>query len=72
MAGFWTADDQSVRLARGWRATASGQGSAFRPLPWSAAENAIDDDPRTAWFAGDFGTATGSRLTVDVGAALAR
>ena len=71
MAGLWTADDQSVRLARGWRATASGQGSAFRPLPWSAAENAVDDDPRTAWFAGDFGTAIGSRLTVDVGSALA-
>ncbi len=70
MAGLWAADDQSVRLPRGWRATASGQGSAFRPLPWSAAENAIDDDPRTAWFAGDFGTATGSRLTVHLGAAL--
>ena len=69
MAGIWTADDQSVRLQRGWGATATSEGSAFRPLPWGAAENAVDDDPRTAWYAGDFGTATGSELTVDVGAA---
>lgn len=69
MAGIWTSDDQSVRLARGWRATASREGSAFRPLPWAAAENAVDGDPQTAWFAGDFGSAQGSVLTVEVGAA---
>lgn len=66
-AGLWDADDQTVRVPRGWSAAATREGSTFRPLPWAAAENAVDGDPSTAWYAGDFGTAVGSELTVTSG-----
>ena len=57
--------DQSVRVPRGWTATADTEGSVFRPLPWASADNAVDGDPSTAWFAGDYGGAVGRVLAVD-------
>ncbi len=64
-----TADDQTVRVPQGWQAFATREGSVFRTLPWAAARNAVDGDPSTAWFAGDFGGAVGQRLSVDFGPA---
>ncbi len=56
---------QSVRSSDGWTATSAREGSVFRVLPWASADNAVDGDPSTAWFAGDYGAAVGQVLDVD-------
>ncbi len=56
--------DQTVRVGRGWDATASREGSLFRTVAWGAAENAVDGDVGTSWFAGDYGSAVGQRLHI--------
>jgi arabinofuranan 3-O-arabinosyltransferase len=58
------ADAQTVLRVEGGQATATDVGSAFGPLAFAAAENAVDGDPRTAWQFGDFGRAVGQSLTV--------
>jgi arabinofuranan 3-O-arabinosyltransferase len=56
--------DQTVRVGRGWGATASREGSIFRTVAWAAAENAVDGDASTSWFAGDYGSAVGQHLHI--------
>ena len=55
---------QTTLRVTGAEVTATDVGSAFGPLSASAAENAVDGDPRTAWLFGDFGRAVGQSLTV--------
>ena len=63
-------DDQTVRAYDGIAGVrASGYGSVFGPVPYGAPVLAIDEDPSTAWRVGDFGSAVGSWLAVDLTAA---
>ena len=64
-------EDQTVRVGRGWSASASRQGSLFRTVAWAAAENSVDGDPATSWFAGDYGSAVGQQLHITFPAPLA-
>ena len=48
----------------GVRVDASMTGSVFGTLPQAAPANAVDADPSTTWWFGDFSTAVGQSLTV--------
>lgn len=58
--------DQSVRVETGWRTSVERVTAARRELPQGSSRNAIDGDPGTVWWAGDFGTALDARLDVSL------
>ncbi|HTY73689.1 MAG TPA: alpha-(1-_3)-arabinofuranosyltransferase family protein [Actinomycetes bacterium] len=58
------AADQTTLRTPGVRVDATSSGSVFGTLPQAAPVNAVDGDPSTAWWFGDFGTAVGQALTV--------
>lgn len=59
-----TADDQSIRVESGWQTSVERVTGARRDMPQGSARNAVDGDPATVWWAGDFGTAVDARLDI--------
>ena len=60
-------DDQTVAEYDGISGVrASGYGSVFGPVPYGAPWLALDGDVGTAWRVGDFGSAVGNFLAVDL------
>ena len=57
-------DDQTVLRVEGAEVTATMVGPLFGVNPSTAAENAFDGDPTTAWTFGDFGRAQGQSVSV--------
>ena len=57
-------DAQTTLSTPGVRVDASSTGSVFGTLPQASPINAVDGDPGTAWWFGDFSTAVGQSLTV--------
>jgi hypothetical protein len=66
---FWPSD-QTVASYRGVASViASNSGSIFGPVAYGRAALAFDDDPRTAWQVGDFNTAIGNWIQVNLNGA---
>lgn len=59
---FADSDTQSVAVLSGASLSATQSGSLFGPVPYGGPALAFDGDNRTAWLAGDFGSARGQRL----------
>jgi arabinofuranan 3-O-arabinosyltransferase len=57
-------DQQTVLRVEGAEVTATLVGPRFGVNPSTAAENAVDGDPTTAWTFGDFSRAVGQSITV--------
>ncbi|KAF0832650.1 arabinofuranan 3-O-arabinosyltransferase [Ornithinibacter aureus] len=57
-------DQQTVLQVEGADVTATLVGPRFGVNPSTAAENAVDGDPTTAWTFGDFSRAAGQSITV--------
>lgn len=61
------AGDQTVAVLHGaLRVSATQSGSVFGPVPTGAPRLALDGDPATGWVAGDFGSAVGQVLTLEL------
>ena len=64
---LYGADDQTVAVYDGVAGVrASGYGSVFGPVPYGAPVLALDQDSSTSWRVGDFGSAVGNWLAVDL------
>jgi arabinofuranan 3-O-arabinosyltransferase len=65
---FWDQPQkQTVVEVQGARAVrASGYGSVFGPVPSSRPALAFDGDDQTAWLVGDYGTAVGQWIRLDL------
>jgi arabinofuranan 3-O-arabinosyltransferase len=60
------ASDQSVRIETDWKTSVERVTAMRRELPQGSPRNAIDGDPGTVWWAGDFGTALEARLDISL------
>ena len=63
---FSTADQTTLTVTAAPRSTASRPARSFGPLAEAVPENAFDGDPATSWQFGDFGTADGQHLDVQL------